>query len=511
MASFTSFLALVFIAVPAALLASAAPAPRIVKLEPTVLFANKKPLAQIGWLTIENPSSRALDCTLVVKVKGGATGAAQALQLPPGVSQQNALIPDIATAADVTLELRAGTEKDAAPLVTHTQPWQPQRKWKIFLVKSAHEDIGYENYLWAKQKEIADFIELGAHLSANAPASAVNDVEGARTPGGYHYWMETLLFTRYYEAERSTAALRELIEKDVKTGSMGLGAAPSGVHAHWMDYEELARSMYPGRREYKDRFGLNLDTYVIVDNPSFSWSSAQAMANAGYKYAVRLGQPFRTGGNNDYKTTKVPAVFWWEAPDAKSRVLYTWRSHYGINFWFGMSPGGYADLADLGAINVHREMMTVQSGEKLGPYEWDALLIPSYRDHDIPVWDNRALRRWEELYRYPEIRVADPRDFMVYMEKKYGPRAPRRPEQLLGRLRDHRSQFAGPETPRLPSAAARRGAGRDRGRDESRVCLSHARGGAGVAADVRFRRAQLADEPAGGADAPVQFSVGQDS
>lgn len=427
-----------FCLLPAMIVAASAATPagtvRILRLEPTVLFANRQPLAQIGWLTIENSAATALACELVVKVNGAA-GRLQTLQVPAGVSQQNALIPDLSMASDVSIELHRAGAAGGVPLASHAQRWQPQRKWKIFLLKSSHEDIGYENYLWMKQKEIAEFIDYGAHLSATGP---VNPVEGARTPGGYHFWMETLLFTRYYEAERSTPALRALIEKEVKTGSMGLGAAPSGVHTHWMDYEELARSMYPGRREYKDRFGLDLDTYAIVDNPSFSWSSAQALAQAGYKYAVRLGQPFRTGGNNDYKTTKLPPIFWWEAPDAKSRVLYTWRNHYGINFWFGLSLGGFADLSDLGAANIQREMMSVQSGDKLGPYAYDAVMIPSYRDHDIPAWDNRHLRRWEELYRYPEIKVSDPRDFMVYMEKKYGPELP----VLRGDLNNFSADYA---------------------------------------------------------------------
>ncbi|MSU25139.1 MAG: hypothetical protein EXS32_15135 [Opitutus sp.] len=422
--------ALFFVFAGTLVAASTTPSVRILQLQPTVLFANKEPLAQIGWLTVENALATVVPCELRVSVQGRA-GSPQKLDLPSGVSRLNALIPDLSAEADVLLELRAG----GALLAAHSQRWQPQRKWKIFLLKSSHEDIGYENYLWMKQKEIAEFIDYGAHLSATGP---VNPVEGARTPGGYHFWMETLLFTRYYEAERSTPALRALIEKEVKTGSMGLGAAPSGVHTHWMDYEELARSMYPGRREYKDRFGLDLDTYAIVDNPSFSWSSAQALAQAGYKYAVRLGQPFRTGGNNDYKTTKLPPIFWWEAPDAKSRVLYTWRNHYGINFWFGLSLGGFADLSDLGAANIQREMMSVQSGDKLGPYAYDAVMIPSYRDHDIPAWDNRHLRRWEELYRYPEIKVSDPRDFMVYMEKKYGPELP----VLRGDLNNFSADYA---------------------------------------------------------------------
>lgn len=396
-----------------ALLATVASAEvRILKLEPTVLFANREPLQQIAWLEVENTESVPQTVAAIVTLDGKVQPE-QRFTLPPGPSRQNLLVPDLSAETTLTVELRPS----AGAAVRVAQPWQPQRKWKLFVVKSSHEDIGYENFLWVKQKEIADFIDLGRHLSAKTPAPVE---EGARTPGGYHYWLETLLFPRYYAAERGEIALRELIERDVKPGNTPLGGAPSGVHLHWMDYEELVRTTYPGRLDYRDRFGLDLDTFAIVDNPSFSWSSAQVLAGAGFKYAVRFGQPFRTGGKNDYATTKLPAVFWWEGPDATSRVLFSWRNHYGINFWFGQTSGGYADLSELAAANVQREVGAVQDAGKLGPYPWDALLIPSYQDHEIPTWDNRALRRWQELYRYPEIRLADPRDFMVYMERTYG-------------------------------------------------------------------------------------------
>ncbi|MDR2674042.1 MAG: glycosyl hydrolase-related protein, partial [Opitutaceae bacterium] len=370
----------------------------------------------------------------------------QKFTLPPGISRHDLLVPDMEAPSEVAVELRAGG-KTAGTL---RRPWQPQRKWKVFVVKSSHEDIGYEDYLWVKQKKIADNIDLGRRLGAPAAEPVA---EGAAAAGGYHYFLETLLFPRYYIEERSEAAWRKIADGAVKTGVMPLAGAPSGVHAHWMDYEELARMTYPARRDYKDRFGLDLDTFVMVDNPSISWSAAQALAGAGFRYAVRFGQPFRTKKQNDYATTGVPAIFWWEGPDARSRVLFTWRHHYGINFWFGQTGGGgYADLSDLAAVNVNKEVRAVQDGS-LGPYPYDALLIPSYQDHETPAWDNRALRRWQARYRYPEIRIAGPREFMAYMENTFGGGLP----VLRGDLNNFSADYAtiDPEAQGWKRAAAR--------------------------------------------------------
>lgn len=415
------------------LLSTLLPAPalasdvRILALQPTVLFPNAEPLAQVAWLDLENTTGRARPVEIVVTVDGTARGKPQKVSLPPGVSRQNVLVPDLAAPAEVAVELRG----EGGPPVRHAQRWEAQRKWKVFIVKSSHQDIGYEDYLWVKQKEIADFIEVGRRLSVPPPT----------TPGGrvgYRYWQETLLFPRYYAEERGEPALRELIENAVKPGTLPLAAAPNGAHTHWMDYEELARMTYPGRRDFRDRFGLNLDSVAIVDNPSFSWSSAQVLAEAGFKYAIRFGQSWRTGGNNDYQTTKLPPVFWWEGPDGRSRILYGWRSHYRIDFWFGHTDRAMAEVDDLGARSVQQELAAIQSGGKLGPYAWDALLVPSYKDHETPLWDTRGLAAWRAKYRYPDIRVADPRDFMVYMEKTYGPELP----VLRGDLNNFSADYA---------------------------------------------------------------------
>ncbi len=404
---------------------------RILKLEPTVLFPNTEPLSQVAWLQVESIMTAPLACDLVVRVEGQEQHRSQSIVLPPGYSRQDLLVPDLLSPAIVTVEIRS----DGHILASQAQRWEPQRKWKVFMVKSSHEDIGYEDFLWVKQKEIADFIEIGRRLSV---PSVPLDSEPSPGREGFRYWLETLLFPRYYAAERYEVALRELIENAIKPGKLPLAGAPSGIHAHWMDYEELVRMTYPGRRAYKDRFNLDLDTFALVDNPSFSWSSVQALAGAGYKYAVRFGQSWRTGGNNDYQTTGVPAVFWWEGPDRNSRVLFTWRPHYRIHFWFGQSDRAFADLDGLGAVSIQQELSAVEDGNVLGPYPWDALLVPSYRDHEAPVWDNRALSEWRARFRYPDIRVANPRDFMVYMETCHGEALP----TLRGDLNNFSADYA---------------------------------------------------------------------
>lgn len=203
-------------------------------LEPTVLFPKKEPLAQIARLSGENRGTAALDVSVRVAVTGASVLPAQKVALPPGRFTVDVLIPDLAAPADVKVDVISGDTIVAA----HTQLWQPQRKWKVHVVKSSHEDIGYEHFIQIKQKEIADFIDLAREIAR----PRVIDGSGAKTNVGYHYVMETLLFARNYIDERGERAWRKVL-KDNVTGGTGLSlmAAPSGVHTHWMDYEQIAR------------------------------------------------------------------------------------------------------------------------------------------------------------------------------------------------------------------------------------------------------------------------------
>ena len=146
--------------------------------------------------------------------------------------------------------------------------------------KSSHEDMGYEDFIYKKQHEIANHIDIGNQTQRSTSAMGGGD---------YHYTLETLLFMRNYMDERSESQWRNMVEQHVSNGQMPLMGAPSGVHTHWMDYEELARMTYPARREAFDRFGLDLKTFEIVDNPSLSWSGAEVLGRRRVSLCCALG------------------------------------------------------------------------------------------------------------------------------------------------------------------------------------------------------------------------------
>jgi alpha-mannosidase len=399
---------------------------RILALSPTALFPNRKPLRQVAMLQVLNESGAPLRCRFTASMESGES-TQQDTVVPAGASSQRILVPDIERPSKLLVEIRA--EGGGSLLASRNESWQPQRKWKVFIVKSSHEDLGYEDFIFRKQHENAEWVDIARRLSnPKVPMGG----------GNFHFTLESMLLMRNYIDERSEADWRNLADTQIKTGQMDIMGAPSGVHSHWMDYEELARMTYPARREARDRYGLDLRTFMIVDNPSLSWSGAQAVAEAGFSYVARWGQGWRTGGNNDYQHTRLPALFWWQAPDGIHKVLFSWRSHYGLIFWYGQPSGGYGDVFDLAGEQVSGEMKRIEDGSLLGPYPYDAVIYPSYVDHAIPHVDERTLPAWTKAYAYPEIRIATPTAFFEYIEGKYGTQLP----TLSGDLNNFSADYA---------------------------------------------------------------------
>jgi hypothetical protein len=388
----------------------------ILACEPTVLFAKREPIAQIArlkWRAVEASAE-----AVVARVSVGGQVIETPLAGAAGFHEADILVPDIAAPAELQLEILAG----ARPIAELRRAWTPQRKWKIYLVKSSHEDIGYEDFIHRKQSQIANYIDMADEISR--PRKQGNTTNTRED--GYHYVMESLLFSRAYIEERGEAAWRKLVEEQLQSfHGLSLMGAPSGVHSHWMDYEELARMTYPARREMKDCFGLDLKTFMIVDNPSLSWSGAQALAAAGFKYVARWGQVWRSGENNNYARTKLPALFWWQAPDKVHRVLFGWRSSYALNFWYGQTSGGHlGPHYGLPGRWVDAYLQDIQSGRELGPYPYDAVVVPSYVDHEVPKFDKRQHVKWADEFAYPQIVQSNPDEFFGYIEEKYGNTVP---------------------------------------------------------------------------------------
>ena len=125
----------------------------------------------------------------------------------------------------------------------------------------------------------------------------------------------------------------------------------------------MCRSIYT-QKALKEKWGVNGHTMLMTDNPGISWSVVQPYAEAGVEnllFSPNQWNPIKStiwpmdmsvyectwnpdagGGGNRIDVSwksSLPMVFWWEAPDGKSRMLFVSSTQYGKGLWrLGVYP-----------------------------------------------------------------------------------------------------------------------------------------------------------------------------
>lgn len=382
----------------------------VVSLEPTALFGAQEPLRQLALMSLRNSQDREFEVSVQVNTVEGESASSDVYKVGIGDHQIRVWVPDIEKSTVLSVTVRDGNSGEA--LTEFRTEWQPQRKWKIYLIKASHYDLGYDGRVDHMQREAAQYMDLAKRLCEDH--SQLHE---------WHYYLEHMGFMRAYERERKESELREFVERYLKTGMMTLMGNPSGPHWHWMDYEQIARSGYPARRDMKDRFGLDVKTIAVIDNPSASWSAYQAFAQSGFKYALRFAQPFR--GPGALSNLGYPRLFYLVAPNGRDRILCHFSEFYGESLWVGQAGGnGEKEYIDAAGFSVSRFLKKLESGKSWGDYPYDTFIMPNYLDWEIPHEDERVNIHWRKAWKYPQIVYSDAAEGLAHMESTYGEQIP---------------------------------------------------------------------------------------
>ncbi len=395
----------------------------VVKLQPTILFPRGESLLQLARLTVSNQTDEPGSWLARIVMEGCASRERSLESVPLGESVHDILVPDIDSPRSLRIEL---VDRQGRVVAKYETSWQPQRHWTCYLVRSAHTDIGYEGTWFHKQEHLARYIEEARKIRAELPT----DPDG----GKYLWTVEHLFWLHEMLGVRPWSWYRELVEQ-IKQGEAAVTGAVCGVHSHWQDTEELARSMYFARRHTKDQLGLELPLYLIVDNPSVAWPVAQLWAQAGGRYVIDCRQGWRTGGNDhQFQQHRTPPIFWWTGPDAKHKVLFAYSLGYGYRWQPPLKESCTAFEKRL-----LPWLTRLQSGDGRGDYPYDMYLMFLYRDHLAPDREEvEHVAQWNSQWRYPHLQYGDPVTFMVDIERRYDNQIP----TLSGDMNNYSADYA---------------------------------------------------------------------
>jgi hypothetical protein len=394
---------------------------RITDLEPTPLLAHGQPLQHLVRMKMENKLSAPVPCHARIELSAGGATTVPLGEIKPGETCRELFVPDVPMEGKIRIELWA--DGDATPLATFEKAWQPVRKWRLFVILSAHEDLGYCDIITNLPESMASYLDMARRIG-----DAVRAPDGAMM---YRYMIEHIWWLKAYADTRPAGELQSLIEDSIKPGMMEVMAVHSGTHTHWNDCEQLARSTYYARRELPDRWGVSPVTAFYADTPGVSWAAVTPFAQSGIKYLLHC----RGGWRGEGWQKDIPDIFYWQAPNGKDRLLYHHRWAYTDSL-HGPLVGGYHSLL----ANIEGYLQSRKD------YPYDALCVPSYHDHELPnVSIVETIRRWRNQWAYPDIRLSLPREYFEHMEANYADRLP----TFSGDINDSWGDYAAIDPPAM--------------------------------------------------------------
>ncbi|MHB1937729.1 MAG: polysaccharide lyase family protein [Acidobacteriaceae bacterium] len=289
----------------------------------------------------------------------------------------------------VAAELRAEKMRRSVAL-------KAQKKWTIDIVASEHLDIGFTDYR-AKVAELQ-----------SQSIDSVLDVL-PRHPE-FRWTMDGSWIAQQYLAGRSTAKGKQLLNA-IRSGGIVLPPQYANQHTGTDTLEGLARSLYYSHQLAR-RFQLPVGAANITDVPSYSWSYASVLHDAGIEY-------FAAGSNS----WRAPAVlqgrwnekspFFWEGPDGGRVLMWYSRAYLQLASMFGVPPRTEA-VHD--ALPVFLQAYTRQN------YRSDtAILFGSQLENTAFDAGQVTLpATWAESFAYPRFRFSTFRDAMTQIRRQIG-------------------------------------------------------------------------------------------
>ena len=283
----------------------------------------------------------------------------------------------------------------------------PQKHWKIPLLYSSHEDLGYCAYIEKLHYECYEYLIKVIELCQK--------YDGFKYMIEHYWWLDAF---DSYATEEEKMLLRKLMQEK----KIDLNAIHSGVHTSWANSEMLVREMYFGCNEAKEKYGISPKCAFYVDLSGASWSIVNAYAQMGIKYVGILPNGFR----NSYENTDIPPLFWWEDKSGNERVLLWYQRayrQYGLSgIWcdtLRQYPEGsfYFDTTKM----LKTEKWFSERISKLDSFGYNILPISFYDDREFPT--TMLLTVCEEMnkkWKYPKFTMEIPSVFLKEIEEEYG-------------------------------------------------------------------------------------------
>ncbi len=364
--------------------------------------------------------------------------------LHEGTNEISVLLTEPKRPVDTRWELSDGSQALSEQALT----WEPPRHWTLYVIKSAHVDIGLHDSQYKQRWMGVDFIDQAGRL-----ADQTSDWPEASR---FRFIVEGLWWWLNYPQDRSERLADEIVQKYVRQGIFDIGASHSGNHTQAYGTEELCRSAYY-LRELRERWDVPGETMLMVDNNGITWPLVTAYADAGVRYLAFLPNAWNPDvrkeavgwgidGSRDHFgaveegggsridvgwESPLPHLFYWRGPGSKRRVL-VWTS-----------PTYTSAGHDFGIMAETPEIAHGKMAEQLAKLEvrcpYDTWLVSFYRDNEAPNLGTPSFAKdWNARWQWPEIRtLGDLSKPFREVEERFGDQIPTLNGMITGGWAQH--------------------------------------------------------------------------
>lgn len=284
----------------------------------------------------------------------------------------------------------------------HTFSFQitPAKKWTLFIIPHEHLDIGFTDYPAAvaelHSQSIDDAMDIQKRISE------------------FRWTLDGFWPVEQYMAGRSQQEQQELIDH-LRDGKILLPLEYSNQHTATASLEALARSFY-GSHLFAKSHGFEIGWVQDVDVPSYSWSYASLLHDAGIKYFLGASNNWRApillhGRLNE------TSPFYWEGPDGGRVLMWYSRAYLQMQTLFG-SPARTGAVRD--ALPVFLQAYSRPE------YLSNAAIIFGSQLENTSLSKEQAEfpGQWNAEYEWPKLQFASVPEAMASIEKDFGGKIP---------------------------------------------------------------------------------------
>lgn len=289
----------------------------------------------------------------------------------------------------------------------------PVRDFVFSIIHHSHNDIGYSHLQ----------TEVEAIQTRNI-RDAIQWISEYKNTGEKPIWhIESLWavenFLRNATKEEETAFV-----KAVKSGQLVLSANYANILTGLGQPEEL-NWVLEYARILEERYGIDIKNGMITDIPGISRSGLLSYVNNNIPYLSlgpnyveshpdhgdRVGSVIREQGDK---------IFYWK-PDLNSpRKLLVWTAGKGYSYFHGITESEKQSRWEKRISDYCNELI-----DKKYPFDLVQLRYTKNADNGpVDTSLHRFVEKWNETYRYPQLKISSVDELFASFEKKYSKQIP---------------------------------------------------------------------------------------